>query len=318
MLLNTVLSRTETLTFLFMGVIILVVEFDIIFFYMEVVNLIVDWIKHCYKIDDTHRLDRDDPSDNKIYFKQEVTYIRFLINRGCDYDQCKENWLALENGVASQFKGDREQLSAQFHKTFAKAKTRAYSSIDGSHILDPVPIYLSEVKRINSLKAPKWVKEYFLVLLIYSKFMSQKKEKVEYSTTLVNWALRQVSDKSRTFRSYRDARKVVADVIMKSKPRPIKFFPIKGNERYTTYSIPFCCSEGDVVATIDSIDDLEHKIFGIIRSDTCVCRNCGTVFGINSKTKRDLCPGCYKTFRRGYKTMKDREYYHRKKQQSGQ
>ena len=44
MLLNTVLSRTETLTFLFMGVIILVVKFDIIFFYMEVVNLIVDWI----------------------------------------------------------------------------------------------------------------------------------------------------------------------------------------------------------------------------------------------------------------------------------
>ena len=148
--------------------------------------------------------------------------------------------------------------------------------------------------------------------------MHQKKERAEYSTTLVNWALRQVSDKSRTFRSYRDAREMVADVIMKSKPRPIRFSPIKQHERYTTYSIPFCCWEGEVVGAIDSIEDLRHKIFGIIRDDFGVCINCGATFRINSKTKTELCPQCYKVFRRKYKTAKDREYYHRKKDESGQ
>ena len=280
--------------------------------------MIVDWIKHCQKIDYTHRLDRDDPSDNKIYFKQEVAYIRFLINQGNNYDQCKDKWLQLENGVAAQFRHDKEQLSVQFHRTYAKAKSKSYSFMDGAHMLEPVPLYLSEVKRINSLKASKWVKEYFLVLLIYSKFMYQKKERAEYSTTLVNWALRQVSDKSRTFRSYRDAREMVADVIMKSKPRPIRFSPIKQHERYTTYSIPFCCWEGVVVGAIDSIEDLRHKIFGIIRDDFGVCVNCGATFRINSKTKTELCPQCYKAFRRKYKTAKDREYYHRKKDESGQ
>ena len=90
------------------AIIMFTVSIDTFIFLYGGNKLIVDWIKHCQKIDDTHRLDRDDPSDNKIYFKQEIAYIRFLINHGCDYDQCKDKWLQLENGIAAQFRHDKE------------------------------------------------------------------------------------------------------------------------------------------------------------------------------------------------------------------
>ena len=274
--------------------------------------MIIDWKKQCEKIARTNELDRQDPSDNKIYFKQEVAYIRFLINSGLSYDECQAKWLALKNGVAAQFKDDKEQLVAQFRRSYNKAKTKAYLFVDNNEGLEPAVLYATEVAKINALKCDKWIKEYILILLVYYKFAHQINDGVEYSTTLVNWALRQIDTNDHKFRSYRDARSSIAKVLRETKTRVLRFSPIKKRERYTTYSIPFACNDGEELIRLESLHDIS-RAFCLLRNDFAFCSECGTRFAINAKTKRCLCESCYTIYRRKYKTAKDKEYYYRDK-----
>ena len=277
--------------------------------------MIVNWKKHCEKIDETHELDRNDPSDNKSYFKQEIAYIRYLLDRGESESECFSKWRLIKNGVASQFAMDPEQLKAQFAKTYSRAKRKTYSFVEESSKIKPVELFPSEITKINSLQSEKWVKEYVLTLLVYYKFMSQLHDKVEYSTTLVNWALRQVCfSKKYKFRSYRDARATITNTVRKANFSVIRFTPIRKKEHYTTYSMNFAVKEGpNPVMTINSLDELSSA-FALLRDDYRICKECGARFEIHSRTKTFLCYDCYKKYRRAYKTAKDREYYHRDKE----
>lgn len=277
--------------------------------------MIIDWQTQCEKIFSTNKLDRDDPSDNKIYFKQEIAYVRFLISRGYTYDECFQRWKDLVNGVAAQFAGDRDQLEAQFRRTYDKARSRAYAFVDRDHKINPINLYAHEIQKINSLHCEKWVKEYIMILLVYYKLVKQKKEAVEYSTTFVNWALRQSEFKEGgyKFRSYRDARKSIAQVLQTSKPRVVKFTPIKNRGKYSTYSMPNITNgESQVVKTINGLFEVKNA-FELLRDDYMICSCCGTRFRVYPKTKRTMCESCYTKFRRQYKTDKDREYYYRDK-----
>ena len=274
--------------------------------------MIIDWATHCNQIMATNHLKREDPSDNKIYFKQEVAYIRYLRHLGKSYDECFNHWLLINNGVASKFSGEKDQLSVQFHRAYVRSQTKAYSFIDRASALKPVCIYKSEVKKINSLKCSKWVKEYILILLVYHKFCHQTSDLVEYSTTFVNWALRNVDYGDYKFRSYRDARNIIAATIREAPFRVVKFTPISKKEKYTTYSVPFSTNDGDAAMLLFDIDSIKDA-FCLLRDDVATCEQCGEQFPINSKTKRTLCTKCYKRYRRKYKTDKDREYYHRDK-----
>ena len=262
---------------------------------------------------ETGLLSRDDPSDNKVSFKQEVAYIRYLSYLGYTYDQCFACWLKIRNGIASQLSlsEDGVDLSLQFHKIYLKSKSKSYSFIEDPP-LNPIFIYTSEIKKLNSIKADKWVREFFLMLLMYYKFCKQTSDAVEYSTTLVNWILRQVEYGEHRFRSYRDARGVITKVMREAPFRFIKFAPITKKEKYSTYSIPFAHGCGDVAMMIANPDQMKDAFY-LLRDDTATCAECGIIFKINSKTKRNICEDCYKKYRRKYKTDKDREYYHRDK-----
>lgn len=275
--------------------------------------MILDWYSHCNKVLKNDHLDREDPSDNKSFFKQEVIYVRFLIDRGYTKDEVREKWLALDNGVASEFRHDKEQLLVQFNKTYDKARSNSYSFVSRCQPLSPISLTKAEIKKLNSLHAEKWIKEYLLGLLVFYKFSTQRKSSVEYSPTLSNWLLRQIRTRYR-FRSYRDARGAIMKVIREAKPRPVKFFPVQKGERYTSYSMPTIMREEDsVVCTISDLNSLTEG-FAYIKDNKCVCAECGKVFTINSKTKRTLCEECYKKYRRKYKTAKDKEYYYRDKE----
>lgn len=275
--------------------------------------MILDWRRNCIKIMETGLLSREDPSDNKVSFKQEVVYIRYLSYLGYTYDQCLARWLEIKNGIAAQLSlsDDDEDLSIQFHRIYLKSKSKFYSFVEDPP-MKPIFIYTSEVKKLNSIKADKWVREFFLMLLMYYKFSKQTSDTVEYSTTLVNWILRQVEYGEHKFRSYRDARGAITKVMREAPFKFIKFAPITKKEKYSTYTIPFAHGYGDVAMVIATPDQMTEA-FTLLRDDTACCTKCGAVFKINSKTKRDLCEDCYKKYRRKYKTDKDREYYHRDK-----
>ena len=268
--------------------------------------MILDWKRHCEKIERTKMLSREDPSDNKIYFKQEIAYIKYLSNQGLTFDECRKKWAEIKNGDAKQF-SDYEQLDLLFRRVYNKSHSKTYSTLNLKEGLVPVRIFYNEVKKINSIQCEKWVKEYVLSLLIYHKFASQLGGAVEYSPSLINWILRQVDIGNHKFRSYRDARKIIMNTLRNNRFKVIKFTPLKKKGKYSIYTIPFSCEDGEIAIQLDSLDDLK-KSFTLLREDVRVCEECGKAFSINAKTHRHLCEACYKKFRRKYKTLKQRDY----------
>lgn len=272
--------------------------------------MIIDWYTHCMGLMASRHLSREDPSDNKCFFRQEVVFVRFLVGHGCPIDEARDIWLSIDNGTAELWRDDPEQLAIEFGTVFQRAMSRPYAFVDRCQPLQAVSIYQAEVDAIEAIKADGWVRKFLMGLLVFYKFSAEAGIKAEYSPSLVNWLTRKVivgNDKC-GFKWYRDARKNIMKVVRATKPMPLKFVPVQRGDRYSSYSVPGLLSnDGEVVCTIPDLNHIDGALT-LVGNDRKVCSECGREFIIGPKTKRTICPECYKVKRRLYINSKVAEH----------
>lgn len=269
--------------------------------------MILDWSRHCYKIHQTRKLSRDDPSDNKSIFSQEAHYVKFLSLKGLAYRDIYFQWAKIKNGMASVFKEDPEQRVSTFARVY-KSSMNISDKVFKQHY-EPIKIYKSETKFLNSINAPVWVKQYWLVMLIYWKFAAQHTKNVEINSTLCNWALRQTNIANKRFGRHQDEIAsfnrtndgyVLSSGVAKKKGGRVYWFDWAEKEK------------DDEVIEVKNLDNVK-KALKLIVENRRTCSMCGKQFAFGGKCKRFLCPTCYSRERRTYKTKKDYERYHNKK-----
>ena len=269
--------------------------------------MILDWNAHCYKIHSTHMLKRDDPSDNKIVMSQEAHYVKYLLLRSRSYSEIYMFWSKIKNGTAAVFKDDPEQQVATFTKIFRASIDIPNKAFEKHY--EPVKIYKSEIKFLNDVAAPVWVKQYWLVMLIYWKFMSQHAKNVEITKTLSNWAMRHTNVKDARFGLYQDK---IAQY-NRLKEGYVMQTDIYKRRNSRKYWFDWAVEKSDEsFIEIKNLDNMK-KALKLISGNVVHCSRCGKKFVVNPKQKTDLCPDCYQEERRQYNLLKNRELYAKKK-----
>lgn len=276
--------------------------------------MILDWKKHCKQIKKTHLLSRDDPSDNKSIMSQEAHYIKYLtvveelkpLAKGKDNSAFKE-WKKIENGTAAAFNGDPEQQFALFAKIYKFSKNIPPKVFERDY--QPIKIYKSEIAFLNSLHVPLWMKQYWMMMLIYWKFASQFVKNVEITTTISNWAMRKANVTDKRYGLYQDKlaqQNRVGDGYVMSTA----IYKKKNSRKYW---FDWAVEESDEgFIEIKSLDKYE-KALKLIVGYKEICPLCGKGFEITGRRQTNLCPSCYAEQRRKYKTSKQFEYRHREK-----
>ena len=257
--------------------------------------MILDWAKQCKKIHTTKEISRDDPADNKQHYAQEIVYLcylRYVLKK--TEVECYKEWKEIKNGVASVFKDDEEQLLIEFNSMYKKTNSKRYMSLNYTTELDPVTIYNAEILFLNRVNAPIWVKQYWLCLLVYYKFMAQRYNRVQKTKTLNAWAIRQSEYK------HKDYGGICQDQIARynktiKKPAILDYTKIS-TERYSIYKPGFLKTKGKVKCTCNDINDIQ-QLFTLLKSNYKKCDICGKKFEVNSKTKRTICEKCYRKYR---------------------
>ena len=269
--------------------------------------MILDWSRHCYKIHQTRKLSRDDPSDNKSIFSQEAHYVKFLSLKGLAYRDIYFQWAKIKNGMASVFKEDPEQRVSTFARVY-KSSMNISDKVFKQHY-EPIKIYKSETKFLNSINAPVWVKQYWLVMLIYWKFAAQHSKNVEINGTLCNWALRQTNVKDSYFGHHQDeiaqynrieSGYVLSTGIAKRKNSRIYWFD---------WDINYENKDFVEIKNLDSV----KKALKLISSNTRVCLKCGRKFAFGPKCKRLMCPMCYEKDRKQRESDRINNFQKRKR-----
>lgn len=271
--------------------------------------MIIDWYTHCMGLMASRHLSREDPSDNKCFFRQEVVFIRFLVGHGCPIDEARDIWLSIDNGTAELWRDDPEQLAIEFGTVFQRAMSRPYAFVDRCQPLQAVSIYQAEVDAIEAIRADGWVRKFLMGLLVFYKFSAEAGIKAEYSPSLVNWLTRKViAGSGHNFRRYDDAREPLMRAVRATKPVPLKFVPVQRGDRYSSYSVPGVLSNnGNVVCTIPDLNHIDDAL-ALVGNDCGVCSECGRKFVVGPNTKKTICPECYRVKRKLYQTIKQKEY----------
>ena len=226
--------------------------------------------------------------------------------KGKDNSAFKE-WKKIENGTAAIFDGDPEQQFALFAKIYKFSKNIPPKVFEREY--QPIKIYKSEIAFLNGLHVPLWMKQYWMMMLIYWKFASQFTKSVEVTTTISNWAMKKVNLSNTWFSRHQDEIAqynrtgdgyVMSTAIYKKK-----------NSRKFWFEWAVEESDGSSIE-IKSLDKYE-KALKLITGYTEICPLCGKGFEITGRRQTNLCPSCYAEQRRKYKTSKDLERYYRKK-----
>lgn len=256
--------------------------------------MILDWAKQCELIHTTKELSRDDPADNKKRYTQEIVYVCYLrYVLGKNELQCYKEWKKIKNGVASIFKDDEDQLLIEFNSIYKKTGHNKYMSINCSTPLQDVEIYESEISFLNGLDVPIWVKQYWLCLLVYYKFMIQKYNRVQKTKTLNAWALRQTEYKRKNYGG--NCQDIIAQYKKSVSKAPIIDYAKTAGEQYPTYKPSFLKTKGNIVYLCNNINNIQ-EIFSLLKSNTRVCDVCGAEFIVSTKTKRTICDNCYENY----------------------
>lgn len=239
----------------------------------------------------------DMSGDNKkIRVRQEILYLVYLRNvLKYNKEQIFDEWLSIKNGTASFFISDKEQLTIEFSHLFAKSEKPIYNNHLLSTPLEPIKIFKSEINFLNSLDTPLWVKEYWFCLLFYYKFEVQNQKRVQLSTSLNNWCIKQC--RSIKAKYYHNA----PEEIVKSKKRLekniIDYHLKQSEEKYNSYTPSFLASDGEIKKIYYCLDDIK-KAIKLVKDIKIKCSKCGKSFVKTSKTKTTLCPQCYIDHRR--------------------
>lgn len=262
--------------------------------------MIVDWFRNCKKIEETHLLSDEDPSDNKIRFRQEIVYVNYLLHvKNFTEQEAFDDWCAIQNGVASLFKDDKEQLNIEFRRILNKGQKNKYTKLNYKAELKPITIYQQEVDFLNSLNVPVWIKQYWGCLLFYYKFERQNVKRVEKSPTLNAWCIRHTEYKRKNYGG--NCQDIIARHKMNLSQEVIQDFVKLGRDTYPSYVPAFKQKKGKVYKKYSVIDEIDDFLLSIV-PNTKVCANCGKTFVVSSKSKRKLCDECYKEYIR----VKDR------------
>lgn len=269
--------------------------------------MILDWSSHCYKIHTTHLLSRDDPSDNKSVVSQEAHYVKYLMRKERKYAEIYLFWAKIKNGTAAVFRDDPEQQVATFAKIFKASLNIPDRSFEQHYT--PVKIFESEIKYLNDIQAPVWVKQYWLVMLIYWKFASQHTKNVEINGTLCNWAMRHTSVKDKRYGLYQD--KIAQyNCLKEGHVMQTDIYKRKNSRKYW---FDWSTEKSDEeFVEIKNLDNMK-KALKLLSGIELKCPICGKRFVATSRQHTDLCPKCYKIKRRQYKTQKQLQYDRSKK-----
>jgi len=263
--------------------------------------MIVDWARHCENVFTTKSLAREDPSDNKSYHKQEIIYLKFLREVGkYSDDQCFGEWKKLTNGTAAESAGSNDLTLKLIYGKIREQSFSMYQQIDCQKRLSPVCIYQKELDFLNGIDAPVWVRQYWLVLLVYYKFVSQSYSRVFKSPTLNSWSIRQTEYKDKRFGS-KCQDKISEYQLKLGRDIMIVSPPMKG-EKHPSYVPEFLETSGAVAKMVVSLEDV-GEVIGLILPTVGICEECGRHFEKTAKTKRKLCDICYRQKRLKYFTQ---------------
>ena len=261
--------------------------------------MILDWASHCEKIDQTKMLDLDDPSDNKCRYKQEIVYLVYL--RRVLYlteAECYDRWKLIQNGLASIYRDDPEQLSVQFHMLYGKSKKPWYDEIPVYTKYRPITLYQEEIDFLAGLDVPRWVRQYWGALLFYYKFAIQRTNRVQKTSTLNSWCIRHVRYKSKNYGG--KCQDLITRYKMQVGVPVIEDLPARYGEIYCCYKPAFLVKEGTVVMQCFGLDEMDGFL-DLIPERTKVCSQFGKSFVVGAKTKRDMCAECYTKWYAKYK-----------------
>ena len=269
--------------------------------------MILDWNTQCKKIHKLKKLSRDDPSDNKRVFSQEAHYVKYLMIEGCNQLQIYDHWRKLKNGTASVFKDDPDLQVSMFAKIFKSGKEISAKVFEQHY--EPIKIYKTEIQYLNSVKAPVWVKQYWLSMLIYWKFASQHAKTILINTTLCNWAMKHADIKNQRYGRHQDeiaqynklenGYVLSTGIAKKQNGRNFWFDWIKPD------------NEGEFIE-VESLDKIK-KPLKLITGNYKICPKCGKRFAFGGKSKTELCPVCYAEERKATIRNNSKKYYHTKK-----
>ncbi len=269
--------------------------------------MILDWSVHCYKIHTTRKLDRDDPSDNKSIFSQETHYIKFLMLKNMPYRDIYYHWTRIKNGMASAFKDDPELQLATFGRIY-KAATNLSDKSFKQHYA-PIRIYKSEITFLNSIKAPIWVKQYWLMMLIYWKFASQHTKNVVIDSTLCNWAMRHTSVKDARYGLYQDKIALYNHI----EEGYVLNTGIIKKKNCRNYWFEWVNEKNDEeFVEIKNLDKCGRAL-KLITGNIQVCPICGQQFVVSARQRTELCPECYRIERRKRENERTNKWHKQKR-----
>lgn len=182
-------------------------------------------------------------------------------------------------------------------KEYSKIKQKITKKIDVLFSGEEIVFYEEEIEIINSIVCPKWIKEYFIILLGYFKFIGSADKYVSLGSIPRNTLLVYFTSKKRqgdyeTQAIYDFARKNNLIDISDDGKILLKFVKFAGKE----------------VLRLKTSADLKEACAFIKNIKKCSC--CGKEFEYNSHCQRDLCLECWKIKDKSKrnKIMRDRYY----------
>ena len=153
----------------------------------------------------------------------------------------------------------------------------------------PIVIYWEEIMAINDAKLLPWERQFVLMLLGYFKFMGWVKQKIDFIPIgkIMKW-------------TNCGRRREAEDMKMFSDPESAGILTVNKTNAMVTFT---CMKhEGHVAATLHTSIDLP-VLLGLLRHEK-KCSRCGRVFPASGDSKTDLCPACWKAYRKEKRAAK--------------
>ncbi len=246
-------------------------------------NYIFDWEANCQKIIKSGKYTT---KKNIIY--EQIVLIRYLRNRGKEYDDIYNIWNDTIKDFSSFIYSSEEEKKEYFKKIYDKSNN---ITIEKGNL---ITIYKKEIDFINNMICHKWIKEYILVLLCIYKYIG--KEWCNYNDRIKSFCYSCTSIKKEREKNTKSLSEIVN-----------KYDIYNIEKKYgVNLKINFCNNTGQIYRVLKDPRDVK-TLYGAL-SNEIKCSVCGKKYIYSSrKRKLDICQDCERK-----KRSKDR---HKKKEE---
>lgn len=246
-------------------------------------NYIFDWEANCQKI---IKYGKYTTKKNVIY--EQIVLIRYLRNRGKEYDYIYDVWKESIGSIPSFIYFSEDEKSEYFKKLYDKSDN---IKIERGNL---ITIYKKEIDFINNMVCHKWLKEYILALLCIYKYVG--KEWCEYNDKIKSFCYSCTSIKKEREKNTKSLSEIVN-----------KYNIYNIEKKYgINIKMNFCNNAGQIYRVIKDPRDVK-LLYGALVNEIR-CSVCGNFYIYNSKKRKlDVCQDCEKKNR-----SKDR---HKKKEE---